>query len=228
MPLKWFRRRKQPDHAKPAPPGPYVFISYSRRSPDAEYVAHLATVLPADGVPLWYDQHIISGDRWEQEIRARVDGCAALLVVMSPNSEASPWVQLEVGRARYRRRPLRPVLIDGQPFERLADIQFEATQPGRAPSAALLARLRQDVADAMPPLTRSAKLIGAGFPTPNPNFVGREQLLLDLETNLYWGRSVAVEALQGTGGVGKTQLGRVSWIFDGGWDRPLLWLVVMI
>jgi len=23
-------------------------------------------------------------------------------------------------------------------------------------------------------------------------------------------------------------LGRVSWIFDGGWDRPLLWLVVMI
>jgi len=24
------------------------------------------------------------------------------------------------------------------------------------------------------------------------------------------------------------ELGRVSWIFDGGWDRPLLWLVVMI
>src|SRR5688572_7504496 len=72
------------------PPQPYVFISYSHAGPDAEYVDRLAAQLTAAGVPVWYDRHLGSGDRWDSDLRARVDACAALVVVMSPAAEASP------------------------------------------------------------------------------------------------------------------------------------------
>ncbi len=129
------------------PPQPYVFISYSHAEPDAEYVDRLAAQLTAASVPVWYDRQFGSGDRWDSELRARVDACAALVVVMSPAAEASPWVQLEVGRARNRRRPVHPILLSGTGFARLADIQYETVPPGETlPSAAFVERLRAALA----------------------------------------------------------------------------------
>ncbi len=128
------------------PPQPYVFISYSHAQPDAEYVDRLAAELTAAGVPVWYDRHFGSGDRWDSELRARVDACAALVVVMSAAAEASPWVQLEVGRARHRRRPVHPILLSGTGFARLADIQHETVPPGETlPSTTFVERLRTDL-----------------------------------------------------------------------------------
>lgn len=129
------------------PPQPYVFISYAHAEPDAEYVERLAAQLTEAGVPVWYDRNLGSGDRWDSDLRARVDGCAALVVVMSPAAEASPWVQLEVGRARHRRRPVHPILLSGTGFDRLTDIQYETVPPGEAlPSAAFVERLRANLA----------------------------------------------------------------------------------
>lgn len=129
------------------PPQPYVFISYSHAEPDAEYVERLAAQLTAAGVPVWYDRHLGSGDRWDSDLRARVDACAALVVVMSPAAEASPWVQLEVGRARHRRRPVHPILLSGTGFARLADIHYESVPPGETlPSTAFVERLRANLA----------------------------------------------------------------------------------
>jgi tetratricopeptide (TPR) repeat protein len=49
-------------------------------------------------------------------------------------------------------------------------------------------------------------VIGRAFPLRNPHFVGRAQLLVEIEAALYWGQSISVHTLHGTGGVGKTQL----------------------
>ncbi len=49
-------------------------------------------------------------------------------------------------------------------------------------------------------------VIGRAFPLRNPHFVGRARLLVEIEAALYWGQSIAVHTLHGTGGVGKTQL----------------------
>jgi tetratricopeptide (TPR) repeat protein len=187
----------------------YVFISYSHEPPDAAYVARLADALIGAGVAVWYDRELGSGDRWKQVLRDRVDGCAALVVVMSPAAEASRWVRLEVGRARYRGRAVHPILLEGKGFGGLADLQYETVPPGGiVPSTRFVDRLRALVTGAGPPQPASGagEVVGRGFPVRNPHFVGRSELLLDLESGLYWGASVAVEALHGTGGVGKTQL----------------------
>ncbi|MBV1856613.1 tetratricopeptide repeat protein [Catellatospora sp. NEAU-YM18] len=172
-----------------------------------QHARELARALASVGVPVWWDDDLVSGDRWERALRARVDGAAALVVLMSPNAEISQWVQLEVGRARYQRRPVRPILLAGEPFRRLEGIQYATIASGDGiPVSKFVDRLREDIAAVAPPPQRRPVIIGSGLPEPNPFFVGREQLLLDLEEHLYWGRSVSVEALQGTGGVGKTQL----------------------
>lgn len=49
-------------------------------------------------------------------------------------------------------------------------------------------------------------VIGRAFPRRNPHFVGRAQVLVEIEAALYWGQSISVHTLHGTGGVGKTQL----------------------
>jgi hypothetical protein len=65
---------------------------------------------------------------------------------MSPAAEASPWVQLEVGRARHRRRPVHPILLSGTGFARLADIQYETVPPGETlPSTSFVERLRAEL-----------------------------------------------------------------------------------
>jgi hypothetical protein len=57
----------------------------------------------------------------------------------------------------------------------------------------------------------------------HPNYRGKRAIGKCL--SLYYGTTTGSAKVKCTNGGG---LGRVSWIFDGGWDRPLLWLVVMI
>jgi len=59
----------------------YVFINYARV--DQAYVARLGGHLRGAGVPVWIDDELVTGDRWASVIRARIDGCAAMVVVAS-------------------------------------------------------------------------------------------------------------------------------------------------
>ena len=167
----------------------------------------------------WFDVNIPTGARWDEELRDRVDQAAALVVVMSPTGEASPWIRLEVGRALNRGVPVHPLLLDGRRFDWLAHLQYEAVQPGQVlPSNELVERLRAAVtapARQHQPSDGTRLFPERRFPLRNPHFVGRDELLLQMETGLYWGRTsaprrgpatLAVQALHGTGGVGKTQL----------------------
>jgi tetratricopeptide (TPR) repeat protein len=149
-----------------------------------------------------------------------VNTCAALVVVMSPSSEGSRWVRLEVGRALFQGRPVHPILLAGRRFDWLNHIQDEPVAAGQIlPSTRFVSLLQAAIATPAPlrpPVEATQIVPRRTFPLRNPNFVGRADLLLDLETGLYWGKSsaprsgtattVAVQTLHGTGGVGKTQL----------------------
>ena len=71
-----------------------VFISYSRR--DIEFVQRLAEDLQAAGLTVWYDlSGLDGGTQWGIEIQSAIEKSQYFLVVLSPSSLASKWVQRE-------------------------------------------------------------------------------------------------------------------------------------
>jgi hypothetical protein len=71
-----------------------VFISYSRR--DLAFVEQLAADLKAAGLDVWYDlSGLEGGQRWSKEIEKAIRESQYVLVVLSPDSVASKWVEEE-------------------------------------------------------------------------------------------------------------------------------------
>jgi hypothetical protein len=118
-----------------------VFISYSHGS-DGEYVERLAEHLIQQGIAVWFDREIISGDRWASLIRDQIDSCVAMVVVMSPAAEASVWVNREIIQAEEMGKPIHPLLVKGRRFFRLADVQYEDVTGGQMPPPRFVDRLR--------------------------------------------------------------------------------------
>lgn len=119
----------------------HVFISYSHHDA-GDYVHRLAAHLTAAGIPVWFDQEIITGTRWATVIRDRIDTSAAVIVVMTPHGERSEWVGREIDQAQLRQRPVLPLLLDGERYFALATEQYEKVAGGIMPSPAFVARLR--------------------------------------------------------------------------------------
>jgi WD40 repeat protein len=122
------------------PGGEHIFLSYSHHN-DADYATRLAAHIAAAGLPVWLDRKVVSGDRWHEAIRDKVDSCAATVVVMTPPAEASPWVNREIARAETNGKPIFPLLLAGSPFFRLADLQYEDVSGGGMPTDAFLDQL---------------------------------------------------------------------------------------
>jgi hypothetical protein len=119
----------------------YDFISYARE--DREYIDGLVKALKAAGIGVRADHDIDYGDRWADVVRDRIDGCAAVLVVMSPAAGGSSWVAREIAWAEQQSKKILPLLLTGTAFFRLVDLHYEDVRGGRPPGAALIRRLRE-------------------------------------------------------------------------------------
>jgi len=86
----------------------HIFISYSHK--DTSYAHQLADTLKEMGFEVWIDARLDYGSQWPNEIQKQLDACGAFLVIMSPRSFESEWVQNELGRAKRLRKPLFPLL----------------------------------------------------------------------------------------------------------------------
>ncbi len=107
----------------------HIFISYSRR--DVDFARYLRALLEAEGFLVWMDEtRLTPGEDWWDMIVANVDSCAAFLVVMSAAGTKSKWVKREILRAEQQERPIFPVLVAGDAWSRLADIQYEDMRAG--------------------------------------------------------------------------------------------------
>lgn len=86
-----------------------IFISYSRR--DMIFVEKLAQDLVDAGYEVWYDlTNIEGGDRWAQEIQKGIDQSQIFVLVVTPNSIASEWVEKEYLSASQRGLKIVPLL----------------------------------------------------------------------------------------------------------------------
>jgi hypothetical protein len=122
-----------------APTRGHVFISHAHA--DAAYATRLAALLSSANVPVWTDEELLTGERWISVIRSRLDACVALVVVMSPAADESVWVEREIRRAEILGKPILPILLAGEPFFRLADMQYEDVAGGQPPSPRFVAKL---------------------------------------------------------------------------------------
>ncbi len=86
-----------------------VFISYSRK--DLSFVEQLATDLKKAGLDVWYDVSSLGGGaRWRVEIEAAIKNSQFVIVVLSPDSIASEWVEREFLFASKLERKIIPLM----------------------------------------------------------------------------------------------------------------------
>jgi hypothetical protein len=90
----------------------HIFLSYSRR--DDAYVGNLVTTLRDKGFDVWIDDHRLRGSEdWWKVIVSAVLSCSAFVVVLTPHSDESRWVQREITIADREGKPMFPLLLEG-------------------------------------------------------------------------------------------------------------------
>lgn len=100
----------------------HIFISYSKQ--DIEFTRYLKTLLEAEGYAVWVDEaRLTPSARWWKAIEQNIVTCSAFVIVMSPNAYESDWVEREILLAEKEKRPIIPVLLAGDAWSRLANIQ---------------------------------------------------------------------------------------------------------
>lgn len=107
----------------------HIFISYSKQ--DIDFARYLRALLESEGFAVWMDEaRLQPSARWWKSIEQNVETCAAFVVVMSPTAAESDWVEREILLAEKLKRPLYPVLLAGDAWSRLANIQYEDMRAG--------------------------------------------------------------------------------------------------
>lgn len=99
----------------------FIFISYSRQ--DQAYVSQLAQALGTHRLPVWLDDRIDYGTNWPRIIQEKLERCQVFLLVMSPRSYDSHWVQCELSLALELKKPVYPLLLEGNRWLSVAALQ---------------------------------------------------------------------------------------------------------
>jgi hypothetical protein len=109
----------------------YVFISYSHK--DKEYARKLATELERQHIEYWMDDRINYGSKWPRVIQEKLEGCQAVIIILSTNAYNSDWVQNEIAFAQQEQKMIFPVLLEGKGWVSLASAQYADVRNGAMP-----------------------------------------------------------------------------------------------
>ena len=118
----------------------HVFVSYS--SEDRKYVDKLLEAFDERNIKYWIDEKIVVADRWVRVIQRQLEASTVVVVVMTPDSNESRWVERELQYALSLGRPVVPLLLRGQRFFLLSDVQDEDVQGGALPPERWFEELR--------------------------------------------------------------------------------------
>ena len=100
----------------------HVFISYSKKN--IEFARYLRGLLQDHGFTVWMDEtKLVPSERWWTRIEQNVKTCAAFVIIMSPEAKDSDWVEREILVAEKTKKPIFPVLLAGEAWSRLGNIQ---------------------------------------------------------------------------------------------------------
>lgn len=143
------------------PQSPYVFISHSKHN--LPLVEEIDARLEAAHIATWLDvEDIDGGTRWVRELENAIQGCAAMLVVMSRAARDSEWVEREALFAMQAKKPVQIALIEDVPLPlHLLTRQFTDLHTDfEVGMARLIEDLREVLAD--------SNTVSIPDPTPSP------------------------------------------------------------
>lgn len=83
---------------------PYIFLSYSHR--DAEAAAEIIRDMNLDGFRIWYDEGLVPGKEWDENIARAIVNCSYFVALMSANYLDSANCRDELNFARDKKLPL--------------------------------------------------------------------------------------------------------------------------
>ena len=87
-----------------------VFISYSRK--DIKFARRMASDLEKAGFDVWWDiSDLKGGDEWVRFIPAAIESSQYIVVLLSPDSIESEWVEREYSYAIRQRKKIIPAMI---------------------------------------------------------------------------------------------------------------------
>lgn len=89
-----------------------IFLSYSRR--DSRLMRRVRADLRAEGFNVWTDENLKPGTpSWMQGIEAAIGSAMCIIVLLSPDSRKSEWVEKELSTAKIHRKQIIPLLARG-------------------------------------------------------------------------------------------------------------------
>lgn len=109
-----------------------VFISYSYK--DREYAHKLADELKRQDIEPWIDDRTGHESQWHRVNQEAIDACSTLIVIMSPDSRDSEWVQKEVRYATEKKKTVLPILLEGNLWDSFGEMQYVNARNGELPS----------------------------------------------------------------------------------------------
>jgi hypothetical protein len=193
-----------------------VFISYARK--DAAGLAHrLLQDLSAEGLVVWLDtENIGGGDSWTMAIEEAIDTSDVVLALMTPGAYSSEICRAEQLRSLRKGKCVVPVLAEhgsDVPLHLEArnyrDFTRKETYSQRLRQ--LLGDIRTRKGVDLPKRYRKTRVTYVTAPPTVPYLVERGEDVRRLRDALFahgGQRAIALTALEGMGGIGKTVLAK--------------------
>ena len=104
----------------------YVFISYSHK--DTQTVIPIMEKLCALGCRIWYDEGIVPGSEWPEDIAQHLNNCAMVIAFISPNSMASVNCRREINFALSKQKPFLSVVLEPTEMPLGMELQLSTQQ----------------------------------------------------------------------------------------------------
>jgi WD40 repeat protein len=200
----------------PSPEPSRIFISYARQD-GASLAQRLQSDLSTAGFDAWLDtQRIASGAVWSTEIEREIDTRKVTVALLSPGSYASEICRAEQLRALDQGNRVIPVLATkgaDRPLYLYArqyrDFTDDANYAVRL--AELLADIRGNATATLPDTYRKTRVTYLTAPPRVANYLERPEAVHALRDTLFaedHRQLIALTALAGMGGIGKTVLAK--------------------
>ncbi|MCB9450405.1 MAG: toll/interleukin-1 receptor domain-containing protein [Anaerolineaceae bacterium] len=114
----------------------HVFISYSKQNKD--YARQLVNKLRDEGFDVWIDDRELRASvDWWRSIVLALRSCGAFIVIMTPESDSSDWVQREITLALKYDKPIFPLWLAGSldtpNWELFVRTQYTDVRGGKLP-----------------------------------------------------------------------------------------------